>query len=462
MKDSGKLPGKTEYAGRRRPMTRKSGFSAHGDSTGSSFRRAKIPTLIVDRNNPLEVRFEITGHGADTFVGFGGYFQCDQPVAVRRTGGPRNAVLTEFPPGSWNKFGSLWKPSTNDAIEVQYIFSASERAEIAIHDLGCGAVKHTHLTNSRDELLGNMHSFAPEANFYDDSNSGDVTTSENETGSTGLTLIEKSCNRCARFLPVNVPHERNQLSFTNHCVAAHRRPCSHTGFGSPKNAEDESDVLNLEYGFQLECRFCKKFEVNAAHNPQRSASQMKEDGARRRAMEYLLEHLYKGTPQLIYRQLKGTELTDDVWKRFGGKCFRCGVKLESKKKMHLDHTRPLKYLWPLDGSATALCANCNNEKRDRAPADFYTDEQLESLSALTGLSKKELESTAPNENALTRLINDLDWFFDTFLTKPEMQKVREGKETAELVVKALQKVVSESTLAETIDLQQEFDKRRAT
>lgn len=121
--------------------------------------------------------------------------------------------------------------------------------------------------------------------------------------------------------------ERDQLSFSNHCVAEHRRPCKHATFGRLRNVEDSAEVLQLDYGYQLECRFCKKFEVNAAHNPQRSSAQMKEDGARRRAFELLLAELYGGTPQLRYRHEKGTELADDVWKRFGCACFNCGAKL---------------------------------------------------------------------------------------------------------------------------------------
>ena len=37
----GKLPGKTVYAGRRRAMTRTSGFSVHADTSGGEFRRHK-------------------------------------------------------------------------------------------------------------------------------------------------------------------------------------------------------------------------------------------------------------------------------------------------------------------------------------------------------------------------------------------------------------------------------------
>ena len=117
------------------------------------------------------------------------------------------------------------------------------------------------------------------------------------------------------------------------------------GSGNSQPADGVGDVLELDYGFQLECRFCKKFEVNAAHNPRRTAAQMKEDGARRRGFELLLTALYGESDSLLYRKRTGgRELVDDVYKRFGGRCFKCGVKLEPKE-MRLDHTRPLALLW---------------------------------------------------------------------------------------------------------------------
>ncbi len=98
---------------------------------------------------------------------------------------------------------------------------------------------------------------------------------------------------------------------------------------------------------QLECRFCKKFEVNAAHNPQRTMAQMKEDAARRRAFELLIEALEGGSAQLRYRHSTGRELSDDVYSNFEGECFKCGEPLKGRS-WHLDHTRPLALLWPLD------------------------------------------------------------------------------------------------------------------
>ena len=223
---------------------------------------------------------------------------------------------------------------------------------------------------------------------------------------------------------------------------------------------DTKETLQLEYGFQLECRFCKKFVVNQPLNPMRTAAQMKEDGARRRAFELLLQALYGESEQLAYRHKTGRELTDVVWERFGGHCFNCGRGLASKKEMNLDHTRPLKLLWPLDGAATALCADCNNDKRDRPPSDFYTQRQIEGLAKITGLSVEELQNPYTNTEAVELLIDKLDWFFEEFLTTPEMKKEHDGKIAGEILVKALQKALDRCPEGAPINLEKEYDKRR--
>jgi hypothetical protein len=181
---------------------------------------------------------------------------------------------------------------------------------------------------------------------------------------------------------------------------------------------------------------------------------MKEDGARRRAFELLLQELFGGTPQLRYRHQHGSELADDVWRRFGKKCFNCGKELTTPKKMHLDHTRPLKLLWPLDATATALCGACNSEKRDRAPPDYYTDKQLVALSEITGLSLEKLRSYQPNDDAIERLLKRIDWLVDVFLFRPEMIKERDGKIAGELVIRALQKAISLSDRFRRVDLRE--------
>lgn len=110
--------------------------------------------------------------------------------------------------------------------------------------------------------------------------------------------------------------------------------------------------------------------------------------------------------------------------------------------MHLDHTRPLAMLWPLDATATALCKEHNTEKRDRSPANFYSEVELELLAAITGVPLEQLQDPSPNIAAVERLGADLAWFQTVFLNLPQLQKKHDGKLTADLVVKALQKVLA--------------------
>jgi hypothetical protein len=335
----------------------------------------------------------------------------------------------------------MWISPDGRSFTVTVTFTAKTAADISIFDVACGIVTHKHLTGARPELMTNMYQFSPEAHFF--SRLGTTRKNTGLQSDTTQKLFRKSCNRCARFLPVNLDNELIHLSFSNHCKAAHRRPCSHTGFGKLTNV-DTGERLQLEYGYQLECRFCKKFEVNAAHNPQRTAAQMKEDGARRRALELLLTDLLGGSPQLRYRhKTGGRELADDIWNKFGRRCFNCGTALKTARDMHLDHTRPLALLWPLDETATCLCGSCNSEKRDRPPATFYRKpKQLEELSRLTGIPLLELRNPTPNLHAIGLLEKKMGWFFTDFCDRPDLTKERDGKVAVDLLVKAIQKTLN--------------------
>ncbi len=459
----GKLPGKTLYAGRRRAMTRSSGFKVHKDTTGGEFRRHLEKRILIKSGEAVSVTFSIAGHAKGDLIGYGVWFWHTPGVTYSLKGGYEKRTLTQYGDSSWDKAGSMWVAHDASPVEVTLTFALSDMdtGAVSLYAPMCGRVQHKHLDNARPELMRNMYQFSPEALFISEDAAGEVTIEAPEDAEGGENpLILKSCNRCGRYLPINVPLERDQLSFSNHCVADHRRPCRHATFGRLRNVDDAREILQLDYGYQLECRFCKKFEVNAAHNPQRTSAQMKEDGARRRAFELLLAELYGGTPQLRYRHDKGTELADDVWKRFGGACFNCGTKLQTAREMHLDHTRPLALLWPLDETATALCGSCNSEKRDRAPADFYTPAKLAMLAEITGIPLDDLAKSHPNNEALGFLLSRLDWFFGEFLLREEMTKERDGKVAGELVVKALQKVFARSKQHKGTDLQAEYDRRR--
>ena len=44
----------------------------------------------------------------------------------------------------------------------------------------------------------------------------------------GEQLALKACNRCTRFLPIDIEDERNNLGYSNHCIK--QAPCTHNSF----------------------------------------------------------------------------------------------------------------------------------------------------------------------------------------------------------------------------------------
>lgn len=437
MGTSGKHAGKTEWAGRRRSATRRAGFNA---TSPVQLDHEDLRGYRLDRGRSLVIRFHVPSSADFEWAGFGGWFAADDGIEASIDFVGRR-VLTSYPAPNWNKVGALHLGPAQ-AYQTDLRFTANDTGVITLYGMLAGGVHHRYLDDAKVSLRRNMWDFAPEANFYDPARPGEVEVLPPDLPEVeGFGLDLKSCNRCGRFLPVNLVDERAHLSFSSHCVAEHRRPCRHPSFG--RIAVHGMDTpVQLEYGFQLECRFCKKFEVNAAHNPQRTAGQMKEDAARRRHFELLLEHLYQGTDQLRYKNETGRDLASDVFQRFDGRCFKCGAPFATEKEMHLDHTRPLAMLWPLDGTATALCATHNSEKRDRSPGEYYTAKELQRLSNLTGVPLIDLQYPGPNVEAIDLLGDNLDWFEDDFLQLPALQKVRDGKRAADLVVKALRKVLA--------------------
>lgn len=283
----------------------------------------------------------------------------------------------------------------------------------------------------------------------------------------GQHVLLKSCNRCARFLPTEhiAEKERNLISFGNHCVS--RAPCNHSTFGTLEIVEDESELMNLSselqnriiydsgspfidlhHGYQLECKACKKFYVNGALNHKRNSTQHREDALRRRAIEVLVRKLLD--QEWIYhefRQERDKEFDKHIWEKFDKECFKCGESLKSPSEMDLDHTMPLAVLWPLDEHATCLCSDCNSRKSDQYPVDFYTRSELEELADATGLSEHKLKTRSINEDAVRKLREDIEWFFDDFLNNDEYQKDRDGKIVADLIVQSVQSRIDESQMA---------------
>ena len=188
----------------------------------------------------------------------------------------------------------------------------------------------------------------------------------------GRPVVLKSCNRCGRYLPINIENEMKTLSFSLHCKKC--APCIHSTFRAYKienyteelsknfslsNISIEENKIFSYHGHQLECKACKKFFVNAPLNPQRNPQQFKEDGLRRRAIEVLINKLLnKNLVHFEFEKRTKKEFSKYIWEKFDRRCFKCGPESEtiSWRDMALDHTLPLAYLYRLDETATCLCS----------------------------------------------------------------------------------------------------------
>ena len=126
-------------------------------------------------------------------------------------------------------------------------------------------------------------------------------------------------------------------------------------------------------GRQGECRLCKAV-YNAIKNKTRLTDQHREAAQKRR----------------MYLNLSGSQKikSEDIYKRFGYRCFKCGKDLRGvgAKERPLDHTLPAVFLWPLTTeNATLLCREHNSEKSDKWPSAYYSDNELKNLAVLTGV-----------------------------------------------------------------------------
>ncbi len=136
---------------------------------------------------------------------------------------------------------------------------------------------------------------------------------------------------------------------------------------------------------QMECRGCKG-AINAVLNPLRTAEQHHESSVRRRIADLLLE----GENEHID--------FEELFKRFGGKCFKTGkvLKMSERQTWAIDHILPSKYLFPLSNeNAALLSSEANSAKGDQWPSKFYTNNELIALAKITRADLSMLASKTP-------------------------------------------------------------------
>jgi hypothetical protein len=162
----------------------------------------------------------------------------------------------------------------------------------------------------------------------------------------------KQCNVCGRILPFS--------AFSRHA-----------GWGPLER--------------QMECRSCKG-AINAVLNPKRTSQQLHEASVKRRIADLLLETEHEPID------------IDKLFIRFQGKCFKTKQSLEkgNRKSWAIDHILPSKWLYPLTkDNAALLSREANENKRDKWPSTYYTNNELIELAKLTGANLALLTRSAP-------------------------------------------------------------------
>lgn len=312
-------------------------------------------------------------------AGVGGFLLT--PASARVTllvnvGGVQHEKRFESGP-SWTRIGLGFSVDERREVSIELKFDPAQQF-IDVWGLTVGPANFPDGTSSAapnlDEL--NVSHLAPETLYLDHEGSPAVGDGLDKATHSASPINLKKCSYCGRQLPVG-PGQAGRLSFHKH------------------NAKIS--------GHQNECRACKKWRINNAFNPLRTVDQLNESSIITRERRLLLRE-----PEILQtiKEREGRGLKSIVWDKFGRRCFYCSKPLEVKE-VQLDHTRPLAYLWPIDEHATCLCAEHNNQKKDKFPVDFYSPDQLLRLSEITGLSLAELKIRSVCEPQLKRIRNDL-------------------------------------------------------
>lgn len=330
----------------------------------------------------------VANQGDSDFIGFGGYLRpgnaCEMDIELSPSGFPARSVRIQLSE-RWNRFGIATEADVPCGITATLLFS---QAQVEIEGWGIcmnglSLPQKVLREDPNGEDLSKDH-LAPETFYLPTdqqpfSELDGVGWNKRDSNSSSGTIFVKKCAYCQRYLPLT-PESPGGLAFHKH-----------------------SDKVT---DHQNECRACKKWRINNELNDLRTPDQFHESSTINRERRLLLRE-----PEVLehIKDKYNQGLKSLVWERFNHKCFRCGQELDHDE-VQVDHTRPLAYLWPIDEHATCLCATCNNHKKDKFPVDFYTSNQLESLSEITGLPIGDLKVKDVNPSQLRRIKSNIEQF----------------------------------------------------
>lgn len=494
----------------RRSATRKSGYHVAGLRTGGECIILRSEKLVTAQKNTIFVFHKDEASFEELFglqmglLAFGGYIRTDKTALAkcRLSYFHRGEAIAgetvyshELEANIWNPVGFHKEFALSDGsdydikdISVEMAISAPIGTSLNFIGFELGAVDADCYRSVSDEAsqeekdevrelwaLFNQKTslYIPHIYYFDATLPfGTYLAGYDGQLEEGIPVVLKGCNRCSRYLPIDIENELRTVAFSLHCKK--RAPCGHSTFCRYRidnydelSAEtinyykrlgvyvfyDGQHMIKSYYGHQLECKPCKKYFVNAKLNPMRDTQQHREDSLRRRAIEALVDNLLdKDFIHFAFRKEQKKEFTDYIWKKFNCRCFKCQKKI-SRQEMALDHTMPLAFLYRLDETATCLCSTHNSQKSDHFPADYYSEEELVRLSGITGISLEVLHSRKANGQAVELLRENVVWFFDEFLSQPDYQKFHDDKLEADKIYAAVARVIGKD-----IDLVDEYFK----
>jgi hypothetical protein len=173
---------------------------------------------------------------------------------------------------------------------------------------------------------------------------------------------------------------------------------------------------------QMECRSCKG-AINAVLNPKRTKQQLLESAVRRRIADLFVES-------------ENVKIDiEDLFKRFGSKCFKTGKQLNVNQRdtWSIDHIMPSRYLYPLNvENAALLSTEANSNKRDMWPSKFYTNNQLIELARITGANLELISSPKPIINHNINVNNGVTRYLQVREASDLPKRIQEIKKILEV------------------------------
>lgn len=455
----------------RRPATNDFGRGTNDEYSGREVcvRRSKLlptdqQTIVVEDTVEVVALF----NDQMGILAVGGYVRAESKLEVtckiecRSSGNTfeNDRSMTTIP-GIWSGIGAHVRvPVSNHSavsVDVSVQFDSTETEDIEIFGLNVDCVDDgdrlrdnyrrddgTSIQQYFERLLEESQastSFVPVLYYLDHTRPFhvDVESTDTSTWENGGIVFMKACNRPpGRYLPtefrldlegknVNYSSKQStkklQLILDDSTVPATEIPDKLIDrLDTERNlkevqADSEADPVHVvtQLGKQYECRACKNLDANFRGNLYRTTSQLREDSAASVYDELGWELLGKTNPYKVWRAEHDEEFYKAIKRKFDHECFRFNCdNTENDSMMEIDHTLPKSYLYPLDESATLLCKEHNNGKRNDFPKKYYEPEELDALASKTGLGDK-IRTTKINTAVVDELLDNIQWFFDDFL-----------------------------------------------